>query len=548
MMLLVPQPEAGNTMAKLMKAHVDGIPLEPRSGLQWVGDIPARGATLYPDRTALAFADNNKSLSYAALRRYSSAFAQELGRRGLQESDRIAYLGRNSDLFYPVLFGAIYSGVVLVPLNWRQTVEEVTYQLLDSEAKLLLVDADLLDSAHRACLGLPHEVEVLVIDGLPHESDHLRTMLERSHEVEAVTARHDPRQTILQVYTSGTTGQPKGVLISHEALSLARYAEIVSPDWDDWVEGGITLSAMPNFHVAGLSWVIIGLIRMATVVITADPRPELMLKLIREYSVERSFIVPTAIRSIIDELQRSQSPAPELKALYYGAMPMSEALLRDALSLFRCKFGQFFGMTEVTGTVTYLSPDQHALERPALLKSVGRPIAGVSLEIRDSSGQLCHSGVPGEIWIRSPALMQGYWKSPEKTAEVVMDGWYTTGDGGYLDEQGFLFLTDRIKDMIVSGGENIYPTQIENVLQEHPSVMSAAVIGLPDEVWGERVVAVVELRPASTATEAELRGFVRSRVASYKCPRVIHFSSSLPRTASGKVQRGKIRSQLAEFR
>jgi acyl-CoA synthetase (AMP-forming)/AMP-acid ligase II len=526
----------------IIKARAEGIPLSQIDQMHWIGDLAARGARIHPQRAALIFAERGKTLTYQALEQHSNAFAAELIHRGLTDGVRIAYLGRNSDLYYPVLFGAIRAGTVLVPLNWRQSPAEIAFQLQDSGARWLLVDADLAETARIAISAFANPPPILIIDGPEHENN-LRALLEKNSDAKVIAARHDDAQTALQVYTSGTTGCPKGVLISHRALSLARHAETISPDWADWPEGGVSLSAMPNFHMGGLSWVLIGLVRLSTVVITADPLPGNMLRLIREYAVERSFIVPTVIRAIVDELHVSDERAPRLKGIYYGAMPMSEKLLHEAMSLFHCKFGQFFGMTEVAGTATFLPPGEHDLERPQLLRSVGRPIAGMALEIRDPAGQVLALGQPGEIWVKAPTLMQGYWLQPEKTAEAVVDTWYATGDGGYLDEGGFLYLTDRIKDMIVSGGENVYPIEVEEALLQHPGVLAAAVVGVPDERWGEIVVAVLELRPGFALSEDELRAHVRGRIASYKCPRVFRFES-LPRTASGKVQRGQLRTRI----
>jgi acyl-CoA synthetase (AMP-forming)/AMP-acid ligase II len=507
----------------------------------WIGDLAARGARIHPERAALIFAERGKTLTYRTLEQHSNAFAAELIVRGLV-GERIAYLGRNSDLYYPVLFGAIRAGTVVVPLNWRQSAAEIAFQLRDSGARWLLVDADLAETARTALSAFSNPPAIMIIDG-PQGEDHLRSLLEHNPDADVITARHDDAQTVLQVYTSGTTGRPKGVLISHRALSLARHAETISPDWADWSEGEVSLSAMPNFHMGGLSWVLIGLVRVSTVVITADPLPANMLRLIREYAVDRSFIVPTVIRAIVDELHATGEPAPRLKGIYYGAMPMSEKLLREAMDLFHCKFGQYFGMTEVAGTATFLPPAEHDLQRPHLLKSVGRPIAGMTLEVRDPQGQVLEMGQPGEIWIKAPTLMQGYWQQPEKTAEAVVDTWYASGDGGYLVEGGFLYLTDRIKDMIVSGGENVYPIEVEEALLQHPGVLAAAVVGVPDERWGEIVVAVLELRPGHSVSEDDLRAHVRGRIAAYKCPRVIRFDS-LPRTASGKVQRGQLRTRI----
>lgn len=523
-------------------ARVSGRKLEKLDEMRWIGDLPAIGHRTAPDRPALIFPERGKTLTYSALEQYSAAFAAELIERGLEYGDRIAYLGRNSDLFYVVMIGAIRAGVVLVPLNWRQSASEVSYQLVDSNTRLLLADVELDELAHNAVAEHDGSIPIDWIDGAI-DGDNLRARVERSSSSPHIECRQDPEQTVIQVYTSGTSGQPKGVLISHQALSLARHAERTAPEWADWEDGGVTLSAMPNFHVGGISWVLMGLVRLSTVVITADPSPANMLRLIREFSVERSFIVPTVIRAIVDELHSSQLPAPNLKGIYYGAMPMSESLLREAMNLFHCKFGQFFGMTELTGTATYLPPEEHDLQRPHLLKSVGRPIAGMVLEIRDPNGNVLDYGQPGEIWIKAPTLMQGYWRQPEKTAEVVVDGWYATGDGGYLSEDGHLYLTDRIKDMIVSGGENIYPNEVEEALLTHSDVQSAAVVGLPDEHWGEVVVAVVELRSDRDVSEDELRTHVRSQVATYKCPKIVRFGQ-LPRTASGKLQRGQLRARL----
>ena len=525
-------------------ARAEGIPLARLDEMVWIGDIAALGALRYPQRPALIFAERQKTLTYAELERYSNAFVEQLKQRGLNPGDRIAYLGRNSDLYYPVLFGAIRAGVVLVPLNWRQSAAEVAFQLEDSQARWLLLDEEFEEIARTAMGELKTALPLMRIDGRDDE-ENLRSLLANASGVSVATALHDPEQTVLQVYTSGTTGRPKGVLLSHGCLSIARHAECISPDWSDWTEGEISLSAMPNFHMGGLSWVLIGLVRLSTVVITTDSLPANMLRLIREYSVDRSFIVPTVIRAIVDELHGQHEAAPTLKGIYYGAMPMSETLLQECMALFNCRLGQFFGMTELTGTATFLPPEEHNLSSPERLKSVGRPIAGMSLEIRDPQGRVLEVGQHGEVWIKAPTLMQGYWGLEQITAEVVVNGWFATGDGGYLDGFGFLYLTDRIKDMIISGGENIYPIEVEEAFLKHPAVLAVAVVGVPDERWGEMVVAVLELRPGHHVTEEQLRVHVRDLIATYKCPKVMCFGE-LPRTASGKVQRGQLRVRMRE--
>ena len=529
-------------MNEAVLARSMGAPLGDLTDMLWVGDIGQVGSERCPQRIATVFAERGRQTSYAQLHALSQAFARIVQARGLQPGARIGWLARNNDTYYMAMIGAALAQVVLVPINWRLSAGEVAYQLDDAGASWLLADEALQDLARAAVAQL---AAPLPLDWIDSERDGLQTQLEQAPVAEPLPARHDPAQTLLQVYTSGTTGKPKGVLISHYALSVARHAECVSADWDFWNEGGISLSAMPNFHMGGLSWVLMGLVRFATVVISMDPGPSNMLALMHQYQVDHNFIVPTVIRSIVDELESTGQAAPPIKGIYYGAMSMDPGLLKRAMDLFGCRFGHFFGMTEVTGAATYLPPSQHDPANAQRLRSVGRPYLGMDFEIRDPQRNTLAVFEHGEIWIRTPTLMQGYWNRPEQTAEAVVDGWYATGDGGYLDEEGYVYLTDRIKDMIVSGGENIYPVEVETALLQHPDVLSAAVIGLPDPHWGEVVAAVVEQREGSQLDEETLRQFLRGHLAGFKCPRSIVFGE-LPRTGSGKIQRAVVRSRLRE--
>jgi acyl-CoA synthetase (AMP-forming)/AMP-acid ligase II len=482
-------------------------------------------------------------MSYAELDRGCNAFVALLHSRGIKAGDRIAYLGKNNDVFLPVLFGALRAAVVVVPLNWRLTAPELGYQLEDSNSRLLIHDPDLAVLATQAC-SLSGEPPAL----LPVDSDDggegLHEMLYRP--AEPVPAPHDTSQILLQLYTSGTTGRPKGVLISQHALSVTRHAELSSADFAHLRAGTLILSAMPNSHIGGMSWVLMGLVRFGTVVLTADASPGNLLRLIREYRAEHTFIVPTVIRAIVDELRTSGEPAPALNGIFYGAMAMSESLLRATLEIFNCAFVHFFGMTEITGSATFLSPKDHDLARPHLLQTVGKPYHGVSVEIRSPDGRVVEHGINGEIWIKTPTMMLGYNNLPEKTAEAIVDGWYASGDGGVLDAEGYLHLTDRIKDMIVSGGENVYPAEVEEALRRHPSVLDAAVVAVPDEKWGEMVAAAIELRPGTAVAPTDLQSFARRQIAAYKCPKLVRFVERLPRTASGKVQRAEVRKQFKE--
>lgn len=526
-------------MSSAAPAHVEGIPIEKLNDMLWIGDIPKRGAAIAPNRNAIIFPDRGRTLSYAELDRRCDALAALLHEYGLRADDRVAYLGRNSDVYLPVMLGALRARVVLVPLNWRLSEDEIRYQMHDSESKLLLCDPDFSAVAERACRALKNPPRILLT-----ESDDTSLLALTARPAASHPVPHERDQVVLQIYTSGTTGKPKGVLLSHGALSIARHIDLMTPELAYLPSNCLSLSAMPNFHIGGMGWMLMTLTRFGTIVLTADPSPPNMLKLMRDYRTEFSFIIPSVIRTIVDALHASKEAPPSIKGIVYGAMPIGERLLGETMALLNCKLLQLFGMTETGGSATYLAPEQHNPENPKRLKSVGKPYGGISIEIRGPDRRLLKVGEHGEIWIKSPTNMLGYWKLPEKTAESLIDGWYATGDGGYLDEEGFLYLTDRIKDMIVTGGENVYPVEVEEILRQHPAVQDAAVVGVPDAQWGEKVTAVVELRPSQTVDENELRGFVRERIAGYKCPKAIHFATTLPRTASGKIRRVELRDQL----
>jgi acyl-CoA synthetase (AMP-forming)/AMP-acid ligase II len=519
-------------------AHVSGPALTNVENMIWIDDIPRRGAAIAPKRPAIIFPDGGRTVTYAELENASNAFAAYLAECGIARGERIAYLGRNSDLYFAVLFGSIRAGAVLVALNWRLTAAEIHYQLDDSRSRIVFSDADFIPTAQRAAEGIAAPPRIV-----PTEGDHgLQGVLRRA--AAPVAAARDDRQVILQLYTSGTTGKPKGVQITHRGISVMRHAELNNPDMQYMQQECTTLSAMPNFHIGGMSWVLMGLMRMGTVVLTGDATPGNLLRLLNEYRSEYTFIVPTVLRALIDEIRRTGQSAPRIAGIFYGAMPIGESLLRDAITVFNCRLMQFFGMTEVAGSATYLPPRDHNPANVERLKSVGLPYMGMSLEIRRPDRSVCARGEHGEIWIKTPTLMLGYWNLPEKTAEAVVDGWYASGDGGYLDNEGFLFLTDRIKDMIVSGGENVYPAEVEEVLRQHPSVQDAAVIGIADPYWGESVTAVVELRPSHTLDVNELLSFASERIARFKCPKRIEIIDALPRTASGKVRRAELRASM----
>ncbi len=495
-------------------------------------DYPSLFAARAPTRPALVF--KHWQWDYAGLDRAANAMVTLLRQAGAAAGARVAYIGKNSDLFFIVLFGAYRAGIVLVPVNWRNTAVETRYILEDSQATLLLTDAEFLPMLAEAdTRSLPR----IVVDA--EGPTGLRAMLAAA--APAARQPFNPHAPSLQLYTSGTTGKPKGVLTSQHAMGAQRLAELVCPAFDDWGDDETLLSPLPSFHIGGMSWVLCGLVRGQSVVITADATPPAILDLILAHGITRTFIVPTLVRAVIEEMDRRGIRAPSLRGIHYGAAAMDAALLERSLGTLGCRFLQYYGMTEATGSITLLEPRDHDLSRPRLLRSVGKPLPGVTIEIRGPAGERLNAEQPGEIWVKGPSLFIEYWNRPEATAEVMRDGWYRSGDGGLLNAEGYLFLTDRIKDMIVTGGENVYPAEVESVLRQHPAVQDCAVFGLPHAKWGEGVTAAVELRPGHAATAEELIAFARLSLAAYKIPRRIEIGLTLPRTAAGKIQRGAVR-------
>ena len=521
--------------------RVVGPPVLHQDRMLWVGDYPRHGARRFPDR--LAIVDDAGALSYTELDRATERFADHLLRLGLPPGSRIGYLGKNSALLFPVFFGCIRAGMVLVPLNWRYAPKELGYVLADAGIALLIHTPEFAGMVGQATTSLPTPPLRMETEGGVDPAATLRAVYDSALPPPPRPALQ-PDACALQLYTSGTTGQPKGVMVSHRALTIARWIEIDSPHWTDWTDDDIILSGMPNFHSGGLSWMLIGLLRSLTCILTADPSPGNLLALSRRHAVTRTFIVPAVVRVLLASVLDSGEPAPRLKTIFYGAAPMDADLIKRCLATFGCGFAQYYGMTEATGSVTFFPPAEHDVNRPERLRSVGSALPGFEIEIRSADGQVLGAGQHGEIWIRSPTLMLGYWNKPQASAEVLVDGWYRSGDGGYLDDEGYLYITDRVKDMIISGGENIYPVEVEQALRLHPAVNDVVVIGAPDATWGEAVTAIVEWRPGQTASLEELRTFAREHVAGYKLPKRLGSMEQLPRTPTGKLQRGEVRRQM----
>lgn len=510
----------------------------------WIGDYAAQGAGVDPNRFAIITAETGERLTYRELDRRIARAIALLRDEGLEPGDRFAYLGRNDAFYYVLVLAAARAGLLFVPLNWRCPAPEVAHFLADSDPKLLFADAEFQPVAAAALA--PGARTKILSTRLGDAGDRTFVMAVEAPGEEIRSSVPKDDRGLLILYTSGTSGAPKGVVVTHHGFSLMRHMEIISPDFPEWRDETM-VAGMPNFHVAGISWMFMGLMRQSTCVLTSDPSAANLTRLIRDHSAARTFAVPTVIRDIVDEVRRTGQPLPTLRMFLYGAMPIGETLLRDAMDTLGCSFLQYYGMTEISGSATFLAPRHHSLDYPELMQSVGLPFAGSQLEIRDEQGRQMPVGEAGEIYVRTPTLTPGYWRRPEATqAAIGPDGWYRTGDGGRLDESGFLYLTDRIKDMIITGGENVYPNEVEEVLIQHPAVQASAVVGRPDPRWGQAVVALVELVPGGQASAQSIIAFARERLAGFKCPKRVDFVPSLPRTASGKIRRQEARRLMLE--
>jgi long-chain acyl-CoA synthetase len=499
-----------------------------------VADVVREHATQRPETIAVTQGD--RELTYAQLDERSNRLAQALLATGTATGSRIAYLDRSAPEMVELLFAASKIGAVAVPLNWRLAVPELQAVLEDAQAPLLIVGSEYEEVADEVVAGLSSPPNVVRVAG----------------DYESWLAAHAPLDpggrgasgdVVLQLYTSGTTGVPKGVLSTHR--NLAACAE-TSPYWQFDSET-VSVTPLPMFHIGGIGWAFLGLWNGGRTILVRDFDANVVLDLLEHERVTNAIFVPTMLQMLTSVPGAADRDYSALRSIAYGASPITTPVLKAALRTFRCSLYGVYGLTESTGGVVQLDPEDHDADGPReyLLRSAGRPLPWVGLRIADpATGLELGTGEVGEVWLRAPNVTPGYFNRPQETAAVLTpDGWLRTGDGGYVDEDGYLFLTDRIKDMIISGGENVYPIEVEEALAHHPDVADVAVIGVPDARWVEAVKALVVRRPGSQPTADELIEFARERLAGYKLPRSVEFVEQLPRTPSGKVLKRELRER-----
>jgi acyl-CoA synthetase (AMP-forming)/AMP-acid ligase II len=489
-----------------------------------------RTAAAHPDAAAIGFRAD--AISFATLHLHAGRVAAGLASEG-RPGDRVAIVGRNSAAQVELILGAVRARQVALPVNWRLTAREMAYIFTHSSAARIFCDGEFLPTVEAALAG--REVPVHVFDGdLPTGYPAWRDRQDVMWRQEGAA----PTDVVFQMYTSGTTGLPKGVQLT--GANIMSSLAIFSRPPLDLGPGDAIYAPAPMFHITGIGPMLRCVQSGARLLLPDHFAPDRAVREMAAEGVSYTTLAPAMIQSCLASPEMSGADLSSLRVIVYGGSPIAESVLREAQDRIGCAFVQCYGLTETTGPITMLGPDDHAPGR-GKLASCGRAVAGITIRIADEAGVALPSGETGEVLVAGPLNMAGYADDPAATAEILQGEWLRTGDAGYLDDDGYLFIRDRVKDMIVSGGENIYPVEVENALQSHPEVADSAVIGIPDAAWGERVIAFVVPSATACADTASLLDHCRRLVAGYKCPREIHFVESIPRNAAGKILRRELR-------
>ncbi|MEO2177742.1 MAG: long-chain-fatty-acid--CoA ligase [bacterium] len=493
------------------------------------------------NRNGLATVDGERRHTWHQFVQRVARFAGGLRQLGFNQDDCAAILALNSDRYLEFMFAVPWAGGVFQPINTRLAGPEVVYWLNDSEARVLFVDSNYVSLVEQIKDELEHVEQFVFIDDGETPKGYI-PYAEIIRAVPVADAHRQGNDVAGLFYTGGTTGRSKGVMLSHNnfganALQSVGVLEFKAADR--------VLHVAPMFHIADAFTCLISASMGGSNYFLPGFEPVSTMQAIQDYKIQRVLIVPTMVNMLVNHPEIRNYELGSLQGVYYGASPMPESVIKKAMEeMPATRFFQVYGQTEAAPAVTSLSPERHTFEGPLVgkMKSAGQALPGIDLCIMDDDGQVLDPGVVGEICLKGPNVMLGYRNMPEQTAKAIVDGWLHTGDGGYLDEDGFLFIVDRVKDMIISGGENVYSAEVENAIYQHEAVNQCAVIGIPHEKWGEQVHAVVVLQSDASLDEDTLIIHCKSLIAGFKCPRSVSFQTEpLPLSGAGKILKTELR-------
>ena len=502
-----------------------------------ISDAVCNYAETRADHAAIIFDD--RITTYGELQLRANRAANGLSALGLKPRSRVAILTGNNDYFFEIWLGSTQRSIVLTPINARLAPPEVAFIVNDSQAEVLIVDElfhDLVSSIAGDLTRVRQVISLGTHTDWPKYSDW------RDAQPSDPSDRNiDPDETMIQMYTSGTTGFPKGVELNHSSV-LACVRSMMGEK--AWQPGEVALVTAPLFHTAGCAWANCALQSGGTIVLLPELTPAAILHALETHAVTEVLLVPAVIQMLLQSPECATTNFSCLNRILYGASPIPMSVLRQAVDVFSCDFEQGYGLTETVGPVATLRPADHIDDRK--MQSCGQSVPGSEIRVVSRDGQDCPTGGVGEIIVAGAQLMTGYWNRPDDTADAVRDGWLHTGDAGYFDSDGYLYIHDRMKDMIVSGAENVYPAEVERVLAQFPGIADVAVIGVPDKQWGESVKAVVVAKTGETLSESDIIEYARKHIARFKCPKSVDFVESIPRNPSGKILKKELRAPYWE--
>ena len=499
-------------------------------------DMIVASAQTYPDKTAFIF--EGKRLTFTEVNQRINRLINALGNLGVAKGDRVGILAYNCPQYFEV-FGVAKAGRICVPLNFRSVGREIAYQINHSEINTLIVEKEFVPAVNSIRAEIAWVKNFICLDAVVENMLSYEELLDRASDSEP-TDQVEPDDPCVLYYTSGTTGRPKGAIHTHKSMIAEAQVPFREISADD-----VALCVMPFFHVGGTAAHMIPAFAVgATMVIQKKFDETLVLETIAKEKLSYIYLVPAMILRILEHPNLGDYNLSSLKTLAFTGAPMPLEAYKKGLARLGPIFIQFLGQTETLNLTVFRKQENRVDGSPKEMKrleSAGKPFRDGEIRIVDEQGRDVPVGAVGEIVAHSDRMMQGYWKMPKETAETICDGWLHTGDMARRDEDGYIYIVDRKKDMIISGGENIYSREVEEILYLHPAVLEAAVIGVPDAKWGEAVKAIVVLKPGACVTEEEIIDFCKSNLASYKKPRSVEFRDALPKTGSGKIRKAEMR-------